>query len=129
MPELPDITIYIEALEKRIPGQPLKQVRSASPFLLRTVSPPIHADDFPEHVTAFRPGMAVHGKFGERCPVCGAKVQRIRYVANETNYCPDCQTGGKLLADRSLSLLLKKDRPQTPEGLEALQARGRRQTD
>jgi formamidopyrimidine-DNA glycosylase len=75
-------------------------------------------EDFPEKVTAFRPQMAVHGKFGKPCPVCGAKVQRIRYASNETNYCPSCQTGGKLLADRSLSLLLKKDWPKTPEELE-----------
>ena len=80
-------------------------------------------DDFPENVTAFRPDMAVHGKFGKPCPVCGAKVQRIRYANNETNYCPGCQTGGKLLADRSLSLLLKKDWPKTPEELEELRSR------
>jgi formamidopyrimidine-DNA glycosylase len=77
-------------------------------------------DGFPEHVTAFRPGMAVHGKFGQPCPVCGSKVQRIRYAANETNYCPGCQTGGRLLADRSLSLLLKRDWPRTPEELEEM---------
>jgi formamidopyrimidine-DNA glycosylase len=77
-------------------------------------------DEFPENVTAFRPEMAVHGKFGKPCPICGAKVQRIRYADNETNYCPGCQTGGKLLADRSLSLLLKKDWPKTPEELEEL---------
>ena len=77
-------------------------------------------DEFPEHVTAFRPEMAVHGKFGQPCPVCGSKVQRIRYVDNETNYCPKCQTGGKLLKDRSLSLLLQKDWPRTPEELEEL---------
>jgi len=77
-------------------------------------------DQFPEGVTAFRPEMAVHGKFGRPCPVCGAKVQRIRYAANETNYCPTCQTGGRLLADRSLSLLLKKDWPKTPEELEEM---------
>ena len=77
-------------------------------------------DRFPENVTAFRPEMAVHGKFGQPCPICGAKVQRIRYSSNETNYCPACQTGGKLLADRSLSLLLKKDWPKTPEELEEL---------
>jgi formamidopyrimidine-DNA glycosylase len=77
-------------------------------------------DDFPENVTAFRPEMAVHGKFGKPCPVCGEKVQRIRYADNETNYCPKCQTGGRLLADRSLSLLLKKDWPKTPEELEEL---------
>jgi formamidopyrimidine-DNA glycosylase len=76
--------------------------------------------DFPENVTAFRPEMAVHGKFGKSCPVCGEKVQRIRYADNETNYCPKCQTAGKLLADRSLSLLLKKDWPKTPEELEEL---------
>jgi len=80
-------------------------------------------DGFPEKVTAFRPDMAVHGKFGKPCPVCGAKVQRIRYADNETNYCPGCQTGGKLLADRSLSLLLKKDWPMTPEELEELRSR------
>jgi len=77
-------------------------------------------DGFPEHVTAFRPGMAVHGKFGQPCPDCGATVQRIRYADNETNYCPSCQTGGKLLADRSLSLLLKKDWPQSAEELEEM---------
>jgi formamidopyrimidine-DNA glycosylase len=80
-------------------------------------------DDFPENVTAFRPEMAVHGKFGRPCPVCGEKVQRIRYADNETNYCPKCQTGGRLLADRSLSLLLKKDWPKTPEELEELRER------
>jgi formamidopyrimidine-DNA glycosylase len=73
---------------------------------------------FPEKVTAFRPEMAVHGKYGEPCPVCGTKVQRIRYAANETNYCPRCQTEGKLLADRALSRLLKKDWPRTIEQLE-----------
>jgi len=77
-------------------------------------------DAFPENVTAFRPAMAVHGKFGQSCPVCGAKVQRIRYADNETNYCPGCQTAGRLLADRSLSLLLKKDWPKTHEELEEL---------
>lgn len=80
-------------------------------------------DDFPENVTAFRPEMAVHGRFGKPCPVCGATVQRIRYADNETNYCPTCQTGGKLLADRGLSLLLKKDWPKTPEELEELRGK------
>jgi formamidopyrimidine-DNA glycosylase len=80
-------------------------------------------DGFPEKVTAFRPEMAVHGKFGQPCPVCGAKVQRIRYADNETDYCPGCQTGGRLLADRSLSLLLKKDWPKTAEELEELRGR------
>ena len=66
---------------------------------------------FPEKVTAFRPEMTVHGRYGQPCPVCGTKVQRIRYASNETNYCPRCQTGGRLLADRSLSRLLKQDWP------------------
>jgi formamidopyrimidine-DNA glycosylase len=69
-------------------------------------------DDFPRRVTAFRPEMAVHGRFGLPCAVCGAPVQRIRYADNETNYCPACQTGGKILADRSLSRLLKDDWPR-----------------
>jgi formamidopyrimidine-DNA glycosylase len=75
-------------------------------------------DGFPEKVTAFRPEFAVHGKHGEPCPVCGTAVQRIRYADNETNYCPRCQTGGKLLADRSLSRLLKDDWPKTIDQLE-----------
>jgi formamidopyrimidine-DNA glycosylase len=77
-------------------------------------------DEFPEKVTAFRPGMAVHGRYKEPCPRCQAKIQRIRYAANETNYCPNCQTAGKLLADRSLSRLLREDWPRTPEELELL---------
>lgn len=197
MPELPDITIYIEALERRVLGQELKDVRVSSPFLVRTAVPPLESvrghgvvqlraltdphlfsgignaysdeilhqarlspvaltnklsveaierlhratqetlrhwiellreqtgEGFPENVTAFRPEMKVHGKFGQSCPVCGAKVQRIRYADNETNYCPRCQTGGKLLADRSLSLLLKSDWPKTPEELEELRQRRR----
>jgi formamidopyrimidine-DNA glycosylase len=82
-------------------------------------------DGFPENVTAFRPEMAVHGKFGKPCPVCGVVVQRIRYADNETNYCPGCQTGGRLLADRSLSQLLRKDWPKTLEELEELRATNR----
>lgn len=74
---------------------------------------------FPEKVTAFRLEMAVHGKFGQPCPVCETKVQRIRYADNETNYCPRCQTGGKMLADRSLSKLLKDDWPKTIEEWES----------
>ena len=79
-----------------------------------------YRDRFPEKVTAFRPDMATHGKYGEPCPRCGNKIQRIRYGSNETNYCPKCQTGGKLLADRALSRLLKDDWPRTPEELENL---------
>lgn len=74
-------------------------------------------DGFPEKVTAFRPEMAVHGKFGHPCPDCGAPVQRIRYASNETNYCARCQTGGRLLADRALSRLLKSDWPKTIDDL------------
>jgi formamidopyrimidine-DNA glycosylase len=77
-------------------------------------------DGFPEKVTAFRGDMAVHGRHGEPCPDCNTAVQRIRYADNETNYCPRCQTGGKVLADRALSRLLKKDWPTTVEELERL---------
>jgi formamidopyrimidine-DNA glycosylase len=77
------------------------------------------ADGFPEKVTAFREGMAVHGRYKENCPRCGGTIRRIRYAANETNYCPNCQTGGKLLADRALSRLLRDDWPRTPEELES----------
>jgi formamidopyrimidine-DNA glycosylase len=73
---------------------------------------------FPEKVTAFRPEMAVHGKFGEACPLCAAPVQRIRYANNECNYCPGCQTEGRILADRSLSRLLKEDWPKSLDELE-----------
>ena len=74
-------------------------------------------EEFPEGVTAFRPEFAVHGKFRKPCPVCGAPVQRIVHADNETNYCPGCQTGGKILADRSLSRLLKGDWPRSLDEL------------
>ncbi|HXZ85506.1 MAG TPA: zinc finger domain-containing protein, partial [Myxococcota bacterium] len=74
-------------------------------------------------VTAFRPEMAVHGRYRQPCPVCGSPVQRIVYAENETNYCATCQTGGKLLADRALSRLLKSDWPRTLEEMEALRGR------
>jgi formamidopyrimidine-DNA glycosylase len=77
-----------------------------------------YGDDFPEKVTAFRPEMAVHGRYRAPCPVCGTAVQRIRYADNETNYCPRCQTGGRLLADRGLSRLLKGDWPRSIDELE-----------
>jgi formamidopyrimidine-DNA glycosylase len=80
-------------------------------------------EKFPEKVTAFRPEMAVHGRFDQPCPRCGQKVQRIRYADNETNYCARCQTGGKVLADRSLSRLLGSDWPRTLEELESLKRR------
>ncbi len=75
-------------------------------------------DAFPENVTAFRPEMAVHGRYKEPCPRCGSKVQRIRYADNETNYCPQCQTGGRLLADRALSRLLREDWPRSAADIE-----------
>jgi len=78
---------------------------------------------FPEKVTAFRAEMAVHGRYGQPCPRCGSKIQRIRYASNETNYCAQCQTGGKLLADRALSRLLREDWPRTLDELEALKKR------
>jgi len=79
-------------------------------------------DGFPEKVTAFREGMAVHGRYGKPCPVCGTAVQRVVYAENEANYCPRCQTGGRLLADRALSRLLKADWPRTLEELEERRA-------
>jgi len=82
-------------------------------------------EKFPEGVTAFRPEMAVHGKYEQACPRCGGRVQRIKYASNETNYCPTCQTGGKLLADRAFSRLLREDWPKTPEELEMRLRRGK----
>jgi formamidopyrimidine-DNA glycosylase len=79
-------------------------------------------EGFPMKFTAFRPGMAAHGRYKQPCPVCGTPIQRIRYADNETNYCPRCQTGGRLLADRGLSRLLGKDWPKTIEELEALRS-------
>jgi formamidopyrimidine-DNA glycosylase len=82
-------------------------------------------DNFPEKVTAFRPQMAVHGRYNQPCPVCGTPVQRILYAENEANYCPTCQTGGRLLADRVLSRLMKEDWPKTLEELEEKKERAR----
>jgi formamidopyrimidine-DNA glycosylase len=83
-------------------------------------------DAFPEKVTAFRAGMAAHGRFGKPCPVCGTPIQRIRYAANEANYCPACQTGGKLLADRSLSRLLREDWPKSLDEMDQHMAERRK---
>jgi formamidopyrimidine-DNA glycosylase len=94
-------------------------IRAVLPDWTRRLRAAAHGE-FPEKVTAFRPDMAVHGKFGKPCPVCGTAVQRIRYADNETNYCPRCQTGGKLLADRALSRLLKSDWPKTIDELERM---------
>ena len=87
------------------------------------------AKKFPEKVTAFRPEMAVHGRYGLACPRCGEKVQRIVFATNETNYCPTCQTGGKLLADRALSRLLREDWPKSIEELDELKAARRGATE
>jgi formamidopyrimidine-DNA glycosylase len=86
-------------------------------------------DAFPEKVTAFRPEMAAHGRYGKPCPFCDTAIQRIRYADNETNYCPRCQTGGRILADRGLSRLLGKDWPKTIEELELLRAPALRQEE
>ncbi len=115
-------------LTQKLSAEQIKRLHRATQDSLEDWIKKLRAEcdnNFPAKVTAFRPEMAVHGKFGQPCPVCGAKVQRIRYAENETNYCPRCQTGGKLLADRSLSLLLKKDWPKTPEELEELRASAR----
>jgi formamidopyrimidine-DNA glycosylase len=108
-------------LTQKLSGAEIARLLQATRDVLRLWTERLRAEaggGFPEKVTAFRPEMAVHGKFGEPCPVCGTKVQRIRYAENEVNYCPRCQTGGKLLADRSLSRLLKQDWPRTIDELE-----------
>ncbi len=97
-------------LTQKLPAEDARRLLDATREVLREWIERLRAqagDGFPEKVTAFRPEMAVHGKFGKPCPVCGAPVQRVRYADNETNYCPGCQTGGRILADRSLSRLLK----------------------
>lgn len=106
------------ALTKDLPSEAVERLYQASREVLQEWTAKLRTDGFPEKVTAFREGMAVHGRYGKPCPVCGAPVQRIRYAENETNYCPRCQTGGKVLADRSLSRLLKDDWPRTLEELE-----------
>jgi formamidopyrimidine-DNA glycosylase len=103
------------ALSRRLKASEVERLHSATRTVLLEWVERLRAETgegFPEKVTAFRPGMAVHGRFGEPCPVCNAPVQRIRYAENETNYCPRCQTGGRILADRSLSRLLKDDWPR-----------------
>jgi len=105
----------------RLTPQQIEALRVAAVGVLTEWTERLRAevgDGFPEKVTAFHPEMAVHGKFGEKCPVCDAPVQRIVYSSNETNYCPGCQTGGRILADRSLSRLLKEDFPRSLEDLE-----------
>lgn len=110
------------SLTQKLPAAEIQRLHTAIQQVLTEWTQRLRRDaarDFPENVTAFRPEMAVHGRFGKPCPVCGTAVQRIRYVENETNYCPRCQTHGKVLADRSLSRLLKDDWPRTVEELES----------
>lgn len=105
-------------LTSRITDLQVAALRDATVTVLEEWTARIRAEcagEFPETVTAFREGMAVHGRYGQPCPVCGAPVQRIRYADNETNYCARCQTGGRLLADRAMSRLLKADWPRTLE--------------
>jgi len=109
-------------LTRRLSEEELLRLHAAARDTLETWTARLReevGDGFPDKVTAFRPEMAVHGRYREPCPDCGAPVQRIVYAANETNYCARCQTGGKLLADRALSQLLKKDWPKSLEELEA----------
>jgi formamidopyrimidine-DNA glycosylase len=110
-------------LTQRLSGNDIERLRNATRSVLVEWTDRLRAQaqgGFPEDVTAFREEMAVHGKYAKPCPRCGTKVQRIRYASNETNYCPKCQTGGRLLADRALSRLMKQDWPPTLEELESL---------
>ena len=109
------------ALTQKLSGEEVRRLFESIRLVLREWIDRLReetGDGFPEKVTAFRPAMAVHGRFGEPCPVCAAPVQRIRYADNETNYCPGCQTKGRILADRSLSRLLKDDWPRNLDELE-----------
>ena len=111
------------ALTQRLTGSEIVRLNEAMRTTLRDWTARLRreaADQFPEKVAAFRPGMAVHGRYGKPCPTCGGAVQRIVYASNESNYCPACQTGGKLLADRALSRLLKRDWPRTLDEWEVL---------
>lgn len=113
------------ALTQRLSDEEITRLYQATQKTLIEWTAKLRADaagDFPEKVTAFREGMAAHGRYGDPCPRCGAKIQRIRYAANETNYCARCQTEGKLLADRSLSRLLKQDWPRSLEEMEEIRS-------
>jgi formamidopyrimidine-DNA glycosylase len=108
------------ALTQKLPEEDARRLFEATHLVLCEWTDRLRietGEGFPEKVTAFRPQMAVHGRYGEPCPVCGAPVQRIRYADNETNYCPGCQTKGRILADRSLSRLLKDDWPRNLDEL------------
>ena len=116
------------ALTQRLSAEEIQRLYAATRETLEEWTARLRAEAkgaFPEKVTAFREGMAVHGRYGKPCPRCGTKVQRIRYADNETNYCPRCQTGGRLLADRALSRLLKADWPRTLEEWEAIKDKER----
>jgi formamidopyrimidine-DNA glycosylase len=113
-------------LTQRLSPEDIQRLHEAACVVLREWVDRLRAQTgsgFPEKVTAFRPEMAAHGRYGLPCPRCGAKIQRIRYAANETNYCANCQTGGKLLADRALSRLLREDWPRSLDELEELKRR------
>jgi formamidopyrimidine-DNA glycosylase len=114
------------AMTQKLTAQEIERLYDGTRATLLEWTERLRADSaaaFPEKVTAFQPGMAVHGRYGQPCPRCGAKVQRIRYASNETNYCAPCQTGGRLLADRAFSRLLHEDWPRTLDELEALKKR------
>src|SRR5215471_416182 len=111
------------AQTQKLPASEIKRLFEATRTTLTCWTERLRTEaggKFPENVTAFREGMAVHGRYKQPCPRCGTKIQRIRYASNETNYCPTCQTGGKLLADRALARLLGEDWPRTIEELELL---------
>src|SRR5215813_85807 len=113
------------ALTQRLEEEEARRLYESTRSVLRTWTQLLRdeaGEDFPEGVTAFRAGMAVHGRYRQPCPVCGSPVQRIVHADNETNYCATCQTGGRLLADRSLSRLLKEDWPRSLEELEETRA-------
>jgi len=113
-------------LTRQLTEEEIGRLHAATTSTLREWIERLRAEtgrDFPEKVTAFRKEMAVHGRYGKPCPVCGAKVQRIVYAENECNYCPRCQTEGKLLSDRSLARLLKEDWPKTVDELESLETK------
>jgi formamidopyrimidine-DNA glycosylase len=111
------------AQTQKLPATEIKRLLEATRTTLTKWTERLRAEaagKFPENVTAFREGMAVHGRYKQPCPHCGTRIQRIRYASNETNYCPTCQTGRRLLADRALSRLLREDWPRTLEELELL---------
>jgi formamidopyrimidine-DNA glycosylase len=114
------------AMSQKLSVEEIERLYDATRATLLEWTDRLRADangEFPEKVTAFRPEMAVHGRYRQPCPRCGTRVQRIRYASNETNYCAKCQTGGRLLADRALSRLMHEDWPRTVDELEAMRKR------